>query len=40
METVMAESIVEYTIIEAFNTLNLLKFDKESVRRMSRNNLK
>lgn len=40
METVMAESIVEYTIIEAFNTLNLLKFDKETVRRMSRNNLK
>jgi hypothetical protein len=39
METVMAESIVEYTIIEAFNTLNLLKFDKESVRRMSRNNI-
>ena len=40
METVMAESIVEYTILEAFNTLNLLKFDKESVRRMSRNNIK
>ena len=39
METVMAESIVEYTILEAFNTLNLLKFDKESVRRMSRNNI-
>ena len=40
METVMAESIVEYTILEAFNTLNLLKFDKNEVRRMSRNNLK
>ena len=40
METVMAESIVEYTIIEAFNTLNLLKFDKNKVRQMSRNNLK
>ena len=39
MELVMAESIVEYTIMEAFNTLNLLKFDKESVRRMSRNNI-
>ena len=40
METVMAESIVEYTILEAFNTLNLLKFDKNEVRRLSRNNLK
>jgi hypothetical protein len=39
METVMAESIVEYTILEAFNTLNLLKFDKNEVRRMSRNNI-
>lgn len=40
MEIVMAESIVEYTILEAFNTLNLLKFDKNEVRRLSRNNLK
>ena len=40
MEIVMAESIVEYTILEAFNTLNLLKFDKNEVRRISRNNLK
>lgn len=40
METVMAEAIVEYTILEAFNTLNLLKFDKNKVRQISRNNLK
>ena len=40
MELVMAETIVEYTILEAFNTLNLVKFNKEEVRKMSRNNLK
>ena len=39
MELVMAEAIVDYTIMEAFNTLNLVKYDKESVRQMSRNNL-
>ena len=39
MELVMAEAIVEYTIMEAFNTLNLVKYDKEIIRQMSRNNL-
>ena len=40
MELVMAETIVEYTILEAFHTLNLVKYNKEQVRQMSRNNLK
>lgn len=40
MEVVMAESIVEYTILEAFNTLRLMKFEKDDVRRLSRKNLK
>lgn len=39
MELVMAEAIVEYTIIEAFNTLKLKSFDKDSVRMMSRKNI-
>jgi hypothetical protein len=39
MELVLAEAIVEYTILEAFNTLNLMKFDKDSVRQMARKNL-
>lgn len=40
MELVMAEAITNYTILEAFNTLNLLKFDKETVRQMARNNIR
>lgn len=40
MELVMAEAITNYTILETFHTLNLLKFDKESVRQMARNNIK
>ena len=39
METVMAEAIVEYTILEAFNTLRLMNFTKESVRQMARKNI-
>lgn len=39
MELVMAEAIVEYTILEAFNTLNLVKYTKDSVRQMSRKNI-
>ena len=39
MELVMAEAIVDYTILEAFNTLNLMKFDKDVVRQMARKNL-
>lgn len=40
MELVTAEAITKYTILEAFNTLNLVKYDKETVRKMSRNNLR
>lgn len=39
MELVMAEAIVEYTILEAFNTLKLKSFDKDSVRMMARKNI-
>ena len=39
METVLAEAIVEYTIMEAFNTLNLVKYTKENVRQMARKNI-
>ena len=39
MEMVMAEAIVEYTIMEAFNTLNLVKYTKENVRQMARKNI-
>lgn len=39
METVMAEAIVEYTILEAFNTLRLMNFTRESVRQMARKNI-
>ena len=39
METVLAETIVEYTIMEAFNTLNLVKYTKENVRQISRKNI-
>ena len=39
MEIVMAEAIVEYTIIEAFNTLRITNQSKDDVRRMSRHNL-
>jgi hypothetical protein len=35
----MAEAIVEYTILETFNTLNLVKYTKDSVRQMSRKNI-
>lgn len=39
MEMVMAEAIVEYTILETFNTLNLIKYTKDSVRQMARKNI-
>ena len=39
MELVMAEAIVDYTILETFNTLNLIKYTKDSVRQMSRKNI-
>jgi len=39
MEVVMAEVIVEYTILETLNTLNLVRYTKDSVRQMSRKNL-
>ena len=39
MEIVMAEAIVEYTILETFNTLNLIKYTKDSVRQMARKNI-
>ena len=39
MELVMAEAIVEYTILETFNTLHLMKFTKDSVRQMARKNI-
>jgi hypothetical protein len=39
MELVMAETIVDYTILETFNTLNLIKFTKDSVRQMCRKNI-
>ena len=39
MELVMAEAIVEYTVLETFNTLNLIKYTKDSVRQMARKNI-
>ena len=39
MELVMAEAIVEYTILETFNTLRLINFNKENVRQMVRRNI-
>jgi hypothetical protein len=39
MELVMAEAIVEYTILEAFNTLHLINYTKDSVRQMARKNI-
>lgn len=39
MELVMAEAIVDYTILETFNTLNLIKYTKDSVRQMCRKNI-
>ena len=39
MELVMAEAIVEYTILETFNTLHLINYTKDSVRQMSRKNI-
>lgn len=39
MELVMAEAIVEYTILEAFNTLHLINYTKDSVRQMVRKNI-
>ena len=39
MELVMAEAIVDYTILETFNTLYLMKFTKDSVRQMARKNI-
>ena len=39
MELVMAEAIVEYTILETFNTLHLLNYTKDSVRQMVRKNI-
>lgn len=39
MEIVMAEAIVEYTILETFNTLNLIRYTKDSVRQMARKNI-
>ena len=39
MELVMAEAIVDYTILETFNTLNLVKFTKDSVRKIVRKNI-
>ena len=39
MEMVMSEAIVEYTIMEAFNTLKLTKYDKDTVRGISRRNI-
>lgn len=39
MEVVMAEVIVEYTILETLNTLNLVRYTKDSVRQMARKNI-
>ena len=39
MEMVMAEAIVKYTIMEAFNTLNIIKYDKDKVRQIARKNI-
>ena len=39
MEMVMAEAIVEYTIMETFNTLRLINYTKDSVRQIARKNI-
>lgn len=39
METVMAETIVNYTIMEAFNTLHLIRYDEKCVYNEMRNNV-
>lgn len=39
MEVVMAEAIVEYTILETLNTMNLIRYTKDSVRQMARKNI-
>ena len=39
MEVVMAEAIVDYTIMEAFNTLKLTNYKHEDVKKMIRENL-
>lgn len=39
MEMVMAEAIVKYTIMETFNTLNIVKYDKDKVRQIARKNI-
>ena len=39
MELVMAEAIVDYTILETFNTLNLVRYTKDSIRQMCRKNI-
>ncbi len=39
MEIVMAEAITRYTILEAFNTINLINLDKDDVRKMARKNI-
>lgn len=39
MEMVMAEAIVDYTILETLNTLKLVDYNKESVRQMARKNI-
>ena len=39
MDVVMAEAIVEYTILETLNTLNLVRYTKDSVRQMARKNI-
>ena len=39
MEMVMAEAIVKYTIMETFNTLNIIKYDKDKVRQIARKNI-
>ena len=39
MEVIMAEAIVDYTIMEAFNTLKLTNYKHEDVKKMVRENL-
>ena len=39
MEMVMAVAIVKYTIMETFNTLNIIKYDKDKVRQIARKNI-
>ena len=39
MELVMAEAITRYTILESFNTLNLINLTRDDVRQMARKNI-